>query len=82
MGWIAAPFYMLGKPFMKTIPQGAGTSVYAAVSPELESQSGAFLADAKVAMPNKAGQDMGMAAQFWAKTEEVLGAALKKAGLE
>ena len=76
-----APIFFMAKPFLKSIPQGAGTSVYAAVSPELESQSGAFLADAKVATPTKAAQDMDMAKKLWDKTEELLGAALKKAGL-
>ena len=33
---------------VQTVAQGAATSIYAATAPELEGQSGAYLADCKV----------------------------------
>jgi len=38
-------------PRMKTIEQGAATSVWAAVTPELENVSGQYLEDCTIAMP-------------------------------
>ena len=43
--------------------------------------SGAFLADCRVATPSKAAQDMGSAKALWGKSEEMLAAALTKAGI-
>jgi hypothetical protein len=48
---------------------------------ELEQHSGAILADCKVATPSKAAQDMDSAKALWGKTEEMLAAALTKAGI-
>ncbi|KAI7837673.1 hypothetical protein COHA_008534 [Chlorella ohadii] len=81
MGWEAAIMNFIGGPFMKTTQQGAATSVFAATAAELEGQSGAYLADCKVATPSKAAQDGEAARALWVKTEELLGAALAKAGL-
>ncbi|KAL4425139.1 hypothetical protein ABPG77_008244 [Micractinium sp. CCAP 211/92] len=81
MGFSAAVLNVLGAPFMKTVEQGAATSVFAATAPELEGKGGAYLADCQVATPNKAGQDASLAAAFWDKSEELLAAALAKAGI-
>ncbi|PRW05915.1 retinol dehydrogenase 12-like [Chlorella sorokiniana] len=81
MGWEAAIMNFLGGPFMKSTQQGAATSVYAATAAELDGQSGAYLADCKVASPSKAAQDGQTARALWDKTEQLLGAALAKAGL-
>ena len=58
--------------------QGAATTVYAATAPELDAQSGSYLSHCAVASPNKAGQDGVLAERLWAKTEELIQAALKQ----
>ena len=54
--------------------QGAATTVYTAVWPELEQHSVAYLADCTVAIPTKAAQDMDMAAKLWEVTAQQLAA--------
>lgn len=81
MGFSALVFNVLGAPFMKSVAQGAATSVFAATAPELEGKGGAYLADCQVSTPSKAGQDAALAAAFWSKSEELLAAALAKAGI-
>ena len=72
MGWTKA-LLMMFKPAMKSIPQGAATTVVAATAEGLP--SGAFLADCAVTQPNKKGRDAAMAAALWEKTEELVKAA-------
>eukprot|EP01080_Neovahlkampfia_damariscottae_P005055 gene5055-8650_t len=43
--------WTLGKGFMKSIPQGAATTIYCAVSPEINGKSGLYFSDCNVASP-------------------------------
>jgi hypothetical protein len=52
-------------------PQGAATSIYAAVTPGLEAQSGCYLADCAAAQP-KLPKDPEAASKLWAATEALL----------
>ncbi|KAJ7676852.1 hypothetical protein DFH06DRAFT_1317462 [Mycena polygramma] len=60
---------------LKTIPQGAATTVAAAFDPRLEDKSGSYLADCVEAndavAPHSA--DPGMAQKLWALTEKIVG---------
>lgn len=49
--------------------QGAATSVYAATSPDLAGQSGAYLADCRVVTPSTQAQDPDLAQKLWTITE-------------
>ncbi|KAL6768395.1 hypothetical protein ACKKBF_B39000 [Auxenochlorella protothecoides x Auxenochlorella symbiontica] len=69
----AIPFF----PLLKSPEQGAATSVYAATSPELNGQSGAYLSDCKVTGTSALGQDANLAKQLWEKTEEMIAGALR-----
>ena len=40
----AAPFYVLTSSLLKSVEQGAATTIYAATAPELEATPGAYLA--------------------------------------
>lgn len=62
----------------KSIEAGAATSVYAAVSPDLEGKSGAYLADCKVATPSKIVSDPEAAEKLWEVTKEQIEAARAK----
>ena len=75
MGLAGAVFRTVGKLFMKSIPQGAATSVYAATSPNLAGKSGAYLADCTITSPSAAAQDDTLAARLWDVTEKVVATA-------
>jgi NAD(P)-dependent dehydrogenase (short-subunit alcohol dehydrogenase family) len=73
MGLAGAVFRVLGKPFMKSIPQGAATSVYAATAPDLAGKSGSYLADCAIATPSPEGRDDAIAARLWEVSERLVG---------
>lgn len=52
--------------------QGAATSVYAAVAPELKGHSGAYLQDCRIAQPSLQAQDSEIAQKLWTVTEQQL----------
>eukprot|EP00884_Botryococcus_braunii_P003403 jgi/Botrbrau1/13063/Bobra.0187s0025.1 len=60
----------------KSIPQGAATTVYAALSPDLEGKSGAYLDDCAVAKAAPAAEDAQLAKKLWDLTEKEVAAAL------
>ncbi len=70
MGFSGVLFRLLGGPFMKSIPEGAATQVYAATSSELDGQSGAYLSDCAVARPSSDALDDELAARVWERTED------------
>ena len=43
--------WSLGKGFMKSIPQGAATTIYCATSPELNGKGGLYFSDCNIASP-------------------------------
>jgi len=57
--------YTVGKPFMKTIEQGAATSVWAATGTDLEGRGGLYLADSVIAESTDAAKNMEDAARLW-----------------
>jgi NAD(P)-dependent dehydrogenase (short-subunit alcohol dehydrogenase family) len=71
MGVMGSVFRSVGKLFMKTIPQGAATSVYAAVAPELKGKSGAYLADCQVRSPSAEARDDALAVKLWDLSEKL-----------
>jgi len=74
---------ILGRPLMKTVPQGAATSVFAVTSPTLgPAQNGFYLADCAPCVPSTAGRDGMLADALWAATEKEVGEALKKRGIK
>jgi NAD(P)-dependent dehydrogenase (short-subunit alcohol dehydrogenase family) len=73
MGTLGAVFLavskVLGPLFLKTVPQGAATTIYAATAPELARQSGAYLADCRVAKPVAAALDDTLVERVWMASE-------------
>lgn len=61
----------------KTVPQGASTSIYAALAPEDAVPSGAYLADCAVAEPNEQCADLEGSTReaLWTLTEELISGA-------
>ena len=67
----------------KNVEQGAATSMYACVAPNLQMLSGQYFSDCDLATPSIAGQDPDkqVREQLWAATEEQLESALADMGL-
>jgi NAD(P)-dependent dehydrogenase (short-subunit alcohol dehydrogenase family) len=57
---------------LKSIPEGAATQTWAAVSPGARALNGEYLADCNVAASSKLGADMGLAAKLWDATEAIV----------
>ena len=69
LGFSGAVFRALGAPFMKSVEQGAATTIYAASAPELTGASGAYLSDCAIAEPSREAADAELGEQLWAATE-------------
>lgn len=67
-----ALFRVLGKPFFKSVEQGAATSIYAAVAPELAEQSGAYLSNCAVAKPLHEALDETLVERTWASSQKAV----------
>jgi NAD(P)-dependent dehydrogenase (short-subunit alcohol dehydrogenase family) len=70
MGALGVVFRAVVGVFMKSIPQGAATTVYAAVGPDLP--SGAYLQDCKVSRPSREAQDDALADRLWEISEKLV----------
>ena len=62
----------LGRPFLKSIAQGAATQCYAAAHPGLDGATGGFYADCRPARPNPLADDPAFQARLWAVSEDLL----------
>ena len=71
-GAVQAIFAIAGPLFLKTIPQGAATEVFAAVHPKALALAGQYLADCNRATPRKDAEDAALARQLWTVSEEIV----------
>jgi len=66
-----------GRPFQidnpKSLTQGSATTLVAALSPEMEGRSGAFLADCQVGTPYEYASDKANADKLWLLSEKLIG---------
>jgi NAD(P)-dependent dehydrogenase (short-subunit alcohol dehydrogenase family) len=69
-------FRVAGRPFMKSVAQGAATTIYAATAPELTGKSGAYLSDCHLATPSRDAQDDVTAKKLWDATEKLIASVL------
>lgn len=69
--WQVWALETLGKPFTKTIPQGAATTCYVATSPELNDVSGYFFEHCNPHRPGGQTENTALAKQLWAVSEEL-----------
>lgn len=67
LGWIVM------KPFMITVEDGAKTSIHLASSPEVENESGGYWVKCKKYFSNRPSQDPETATALWKKSEELVG---------
>jgi NAD(P)-dependent dehydrogenase (short-subunit alcohol dehydrogenase family) len=80
MGVLGSVARAVGRAFMKTIPQGAATSIYAATAPDLAGKSGAYLADYAIAQSSEDGRNDAMAARLWTVSEKLVADAMGSSG--
>ncbi|KAK7866945.1 hypothetical protein R5R35_014720 [Gryllus longicercus] len=67
------PVKLIAKGFFKTPEQGAQTSIFCAVSEELEGVSGKYYLDCKEHGLSAAASDAAVAKKLWEKSEELVG---------
>ncbi|MBN8217255.1 MAG: SDR family NAD(P)-dependent oxidoreductase [Spirochaetes bacterium] len=65
-------FGLVGPVFLKTIPQGASTEVFAAVHPEAPHFAGRYLADNNPSTNSDLGDDAALAKRLWEASEEIV----------
>jgi WW domain-containing oxidoreductase len=72
--WQRASFSVFEPIFLKSVPQGAATQVWAAVNPRAASLRGEYLADCNVARASALGRDDALAARLWTESERIVAA--------
>eukprot|EP01102_Stenamoeba_stenopodia_P004266 TRINITY_DN14597_c0_g1_i1.p1 TRINITY_DN14597_c0_g1~~TRINITY_DN14597_c0_g1_i1.p1 ORF type:complete len:304 (+),score=66.57 TRINITY_DN14597_c0_g1_i1:72-983(+) len=70
---LANAVYKLGWWFMKTIEQGAATTVYVAASPQLEGVGGKYFDNCNEATPIEEARDEAVAKRLWEVSESLVG---------
>jgi len=73
MGIQGAIFKVVGSLFMKSVQQGAATSVYAASAPELNGKSGEYLSDCHVVPPQREALDDSLVEKVWELSKKAVG---------
>ena len=71
-GFVNAVMAIAGPLFLKTIPQGAATEVFAAVHPKALPLAGQYLADCNAATPRKDAEDAALAQKLWTVSEQIV----------
>jgi WW domain-containing oxidoreductase len=71
-GIVQAFFAIAGPLFLKTVPQGAATEVFAAVHPKALVLAGHYLADCNAATPRKDAEDAALAQRLWDVSEQIV----------
>jgi len=67
-----AVFRAVGRLFMKSVEQGAATTIWGATAPELEGQSGAYLSDCAVKTPLHEALDETLVERTWALSQKAV----------
>ncbi len=62
----------IGRENLKTVPQGAATTVYLAVHPDLAESTGLYYADCQVKEPKAVANDEALADRLWAESERIV----------
>jgi NAD(P)-dependent dehydrogenase (short-subunit alcohol dehydrogenase family) len=77
MGVIGAIYRAIGGLFMKSVEQGAATTVYAASAPQLADKSGAYLSDCAIEAPLSEAVDETLITQTWNLSQQAVAPFLK-----
>ncbi|XP_062024710.1 short-chain dehydrogenase TIC 32, chloroplastic-like [Rosa rugosa] len=52
-------------PFIKTVQQGAATTCFVALHPQVKGVSGEYFADCNIAKPSNQAKDVDLASKLW-----------------
>jgi NAD(P)-dependent dehydrogenase (short-subunit alcohol dehydrogenase family) len=66
---LPAPLRALGHLFMRSIEEGARTTLHCALSPAVAAESGLYYIDCRPATPSRHGRDAALAAELWSRSE-------------
>jgi NAD(P)-dependent dehydrogenase (short-subunit alcohol dehydrogenase family) len=72
LGTAGAIYRAIGSLFLKTVEQGAATTIYAATAPELDGETGAYLKDLAITSPSAEAENSELAEQVRSATVELL----------
>ncbi|XVF10580.1 hypothetical protein REPUB_Repub07fG0194800 [Reevesia pubescens] len=64
-GFINSIGHMVGKYFLKNIPQGAATTCYVALHPQVKGVSGEYFFDSNIGQPSSKAKDADLAKRLW-----------------
>ncbi|KAM9755841.1 WW domain-containing oxidoreductase isoform 5-T5 [Dama dama] len=70
--WVYTLLFTLARPFTKSMQQGAATTVYCAVAPELEGLGGMYFNSCCRCLPSAEAQSEDTARALWALSERLL----------
>ncbi|XP_062183241.1 short-chain dehydrogenase TIC 32, chloroplastic-like [Phragmites australis] len=68
----------VAKPFLRGIPQGAATTCYLALHPDLKDVSGKYFAACNEVIPTGVARDAELAKRLWSFSEELVGISAEK----
>ncbi|XP_068658847.1 short-chain dehydrogenase TIC 32 A, chloroplastic-like isoform X2 [Aristolochia californica] len=71
MNYRAIPFSLL-KPFLKNVPQGASTTCYVALHPDMEGVSGKYFANCNQTTPSNQARDLNLGKKLWELSQDIL----------
>ncbi|XP_010545013.1 PREDICTED: short-chain dehydrogenase TIC 32, chloroplastic-like [Tarenaya hassleriana] len=77
-GFITDAVFFLTSKLLKTIPQAAATTCYAATTPRLTNVTGKYFADCNEARTSKLGSDKTQARKLWAASEIMVSPSFKR----
>ncbi|KAF6735065.1 WW domain-containing oxidoreductase [Oryzias melastigma] len=78
--WLMTFLFTLARPFTKSMQQGAATTVYCAVAPELDGLGGMYFNNCFRCQPSNQAQDQSSAASLWELSERLV--AERSAGIQ
>ncbi|KAA3456510.1 short-chain dehydrogenase TIC 32, chloroplastic-like [Gossypium australe] len=64
-GFMNGFLHLIGKYFLKSIPQGAATTCYVALHPQVKGVSGEFFMDSNISNPSSMANDVDLAKKLW-----------------
>lgn len=73
VSWFMKFVWIIMKPLMISVEEGAATSIYLASSPEVENITGHYWHKCKQVHGSSVSRDMNLAADLWKKSEELVG---------
>ncbi|KAM9236251.1 retinol dehydrogenase 13-like [Leptosomus discolor] len=73
-GWAIRTLFTLIRPFIKSVEQGAASTIYCAVAEEVAGITGKYFdSDCGLALPSPAARDAGLARKLWDESERLVG---------